>query len=54
MVNYMLLNSKSQGYCVLKRCNGYWQQISKWYRYYGNLKRFCKEANETAYYKIVD
>lgn len=54
MVNYMLLNSKSRGYCILKRCNGSWQQISKWYRYYGNLKRFCKEANETAYYRRVD
>ena len=21
---------------------------------YGNLKRYCKEANEPAYYKIID
>lgn len=56
MINYMLLNSKSQGYCILKRVdNGsFWQQISKWYLYYGNLKRFCKEASEPAYYKTVD
>lgn len=54
MVNYMILRSKSQGYCVLKRCNGFWQQFSKWYWYYGNLKRYCKEANETVYYKIID
>ena len=54
MFNYMILKSRSQGYCVLVKCNGFWQQISKWYRYYGNLKRYCKEANEPAYYKISD
>lgn len=54
MYNYMILHSKSMGYCVLKRCKGYWNQISKWYWYYGNLKRYCKEANEPAYYKITE
>ena len=32
MINYTILRSKSQGYCVLKRCNGFWQQISKPYK----------------------
>lgn len=50
MIKYMILDSKSRGYCVLEKHDEFWQQISKWYRRYDNLKRYCKEANEPAYY----
>ena len=54
MLNYRITRSKSMGYCVEKRCAGFWMQISKWYVYYGNLKRYCKYANEPCYYRIID
>ncbi len=54
MIKYMILHSKSMGYCVLEKHHGFWQQISKWYCYYGNLKRYCKYANEPAYYKTTE
>lgn len=54
MIKYMILHSKSNGYCVLEKHHGSWQQISKWYCYYGNLKRYCKCANEPAYYKTTE
>lgn len=54
MFNYKILHSRTNGYCLLERQNGFWQQISKWYWYYGNLKRFCPKANRPAYYEIID
>ena len=50
----MIIHSKSQGYALFKKCNGFWQQTSKWYWYYGNLKRYCKESNNPCYYRIID
>lgn len=54
MFEYMIVNSKSHGYCVMKKCNGFWQQITKWYWYYGNSKRFNEFAKYAKYYKIID
>lgn len=54
MYKYKILHSRSMGYCLLERQNGFWQQISKWYWYYGNLKRFCAKSNEPSYYEIID
>ena len=50
--DYWIVNSKSQGYYLLKWCNGFWQQVSKNYIYLGNLKRFCPEANKPCHYSI--
>ena len=52
--NYKIIQSRTMGYACFKAVNGFWQQISKWYWYYGNLKRFCKEANEPCYYEIIE
>ena len=50
---YTIVHSYSMGYCVMKRQKGFWQQITKWYTYYGNLKRYNKCANEPALYRIM-
>lgn len=37
---YKVVRSKSMGYALfINSDNLYWTQISKWYKYYGNLKR---------------
>lgn len=53
-MNYMILRSKSQGYSLLVKTEFGDQQITKWYSYLGNLKRYVKEANEPCFYKIVE
>ena len=52
-MNYMIIHSKSRGYALLKNDGNCWQQVSKFYAYYGNLKRFVKEANNPCFYKII-
>lgn len=54
MYDYKILHSESMGYSLLKRVKGVgWQQISKWYWYFGNLKRFHPEANGTVLYQKI-
>lgn len=31
--NYVVLEKEGCGYCVMKKCQGFWQQITKWYCY---------------------
>lgn len=54
MYEYMLVKSKSMGYAMYFRANGFWQQCTKWYWYLGNLKRYNKCANNPCLYKIID
>ena len=51
---YKIIKSRSMGYALFKKYGSFWQQISKWYTYYGNLKRYCTKANEPSYYEIID
>ena len=51
MYDYMILHSQSQGYALLVRANGFWQQCTKWYWYLGNLKRFHPEAKGPCLYR---
>lgn len=53
-IKYKIIKSKTMGFALFEKCGGFWQQISKWYVYYGNLKRFCTKANEPSYYEIID
>lgn len=54
--NYTILRSKSLGYALCKWDDEVlcWQQITKWYKYLANLKRFNHEAKEPCYYKILE
>lgn len=56
MFNYAHVKSRSMGHAlfVWNKEAQMWQQISKWYWYEGNYKRFVKEASEPCYYKIID
>lgn len=40
---YKIMHSESQGYALFAYNNEaqMWQQVTKWYRYLGNLKRFA-------------
>ena len=42
-VTYKIMHSGSQGYAlfVFNHEAQMWQQVTKWYRYLGNLKRFA-------------
>ena len=51
---FMIVHSRSMGFCVMERQDGFWQQITKWYKYYGNLRRYNKSANNVALYKVID
>lgn len=56
MFKFKIVRSRSMGYALYQynEEGQFWQQISKWYEYYGNLKRFCRDANMPAYYTIID
>ena len=57
---YKLIRHKDMGYAMLKAVRSqsgtimFWQQITKWYQYYGNLKRFNPDiANVPCLYTHV-
>ena len=52
--NYKMIRSRSMGYAMFHRENGFWHQCTKWYIYLGNLKRFNPSANEPCLYQIID
>lgn len=56
MFKFKIVRSRSRGYALYQynEESQFWEQLSKWYRYYGNLKRFCHDANSPAYYTIID
>lgn len=56
MFKFKIVRSRSMGYALYQynEESQFWEQLSKWYRYYGNLKRFCHDANSPAYYTIID
>lgn len=60
-VNYMLNVSKSCGYAIFSAQRSpsgdimFWQQVTKWYCRYGNLKRFNpKYKDVTMFYRRTD
>lgn len=54
--DYILLYDECQGWCMMHRERGFWQQCTKWYWYLGNLKRFCpcyKEPHDEGWVDIL-
>ena len=55
MFHYLHVNSKSMGHAMFRWTGQFWHQITKWYVYEGNMKRFNEEiANEPCYYIIKE
>lgn len=56
MFKFKIIRSRSMGYALFTFNDEgmFWVQSSKWYAYYGNLKRFCLDANLPTYYTIID
>lgn len=53
-MEYKLVYSSSMGYAVFLKYRGYWQQITKWYTYLGNLERFNECAKLACHFEIMD
>lgn len=51
---YKLVHSRSRGYAMFKCEHGVWQQVTKWYTSYKNLKRFTLYGSMPCLYSITD
>ena len=51
---YKMVRSRSMGYAMFEWTGQFWYQVTKWYWYCGNLKRFNTCALEPCYYTIID